>query len=267
MEYIAMYGQRKFYRLDPCSCLHSKKWMMKSDFSPLYTAPQRRPTTPRKSQSRPVLLRLRKDQSTYKEIADHFKKEWVKVTPANPNPPEPIAIYATQNQILEKKFHRYAQQIRQHGKASNSGRFYHGTKIKCNLLSTDAYCNDPDCGVCGISVNGFDASRIGSNIPHFKRFGHGIYLAPNSSKCHDYTQGMTEYGVRAQLLCLVACGAKFELKFNDTALLQPPTNFDCVYGRSGGTLNYDEIVVYDVDAVMPQYIIVYEHGGVYKIAK
>lgn len=240
---------------------------MDNELSLFSTAPQHRPATPHKSQSRPVLLRLRKDQSTYKEIVGHFKKEWVKVTPAYPKPPEPIAIYATQNQILENKFHCYAEQIRKHGKASNSGRFYHGTKIKCDLLSTDTYCNDPDCGVCGISMNGFDASRIGSNIPRFKRFGHGIYLAPNSSKCHDYTQGMTEYGVRAQLLCLVACGAKYELKFNDTTLLQPPTNFDCVYGRSGGTLNYDEIVVYDVDAVMPQYIIVYERDGVDKIAK
>ena len=86
-------------------------------------------------------------------------------------------------------------------------------------------------------------------------------------KKNDYTQGMTEYGYRAQLLCLVACGAKYELKCNDTTLRQPPTNFDCVYGRSGGTLNYDEIVVYDVDAVMPQYIIVYELDGIDKIAK
>ena len=54
-------------------------------------------------------------------------------------------------------------------------------------------------------------------------------------------------------ILMLACGAKYIC--DDTTLLQPPTNFDCVYGRSGRTLNYDEIVVYDVDAVMPQYII------------
>ena len=188
------------------------------------------------------------------------------MTLAYPNPPKPAAIYAIQNTILSEKFHLYGERIRKGGKASNSARFYHGTTIKCNLLCTDGYCDDPDCGVCGISKNGFDASRIGSNIPRFKRFGHGIYLAPNSSKCQDYTRGMPEYGVRAQLLCLVACGAKYELKFNDVTLHQPPEKFDSVYGRSGGSLNYDEIVVYDVDAVMPQYIIVYEHDGVDKIA-
>ena len=121
--------------------------------------------------------------------------------------------------------------------------------------------------MCGISQNGFNASKIGSNIPGFKRFGHGIYLAPNSSKCHDYTQGVPEYGVRAQLLCLVACGAKYELRHDNTALQQPPSQFHSVYGRSGGSLNYDEIVVYDVRAVLPQFVVVYAHDGVYKIAK
>ena len=235
------------------------------------TASKSKPILPRRlaslrKPSNPVLCRLKRDQSTYKEIAEHFKKEWVKVTPAYPNPPKPAAIYAIQNTILSEKFHLYGERIRKGGKASNSARFYHGTTIKCNLLCTDGYCDDPDCGACGISKNGFDASRIGSNIPRFKRFGHGIYLAPNSSKCHDYTRGMPEYSVRAQLLCLVACGAKYELKFNDVTLNQPPEKFDSVYGRSGGSLNYDEIVVYDVDAVMPQYIIVYEHDGVDKIA-
>ena len=72
--------------------------------------------------------------------------------------------------------------------------------------------------------------------------------------------------MRAQLLCLVACGAKYELKFNDTSLAAAPQDYHCVYGRAGGSLNYDEIVVYDADAVLPQFVVVYEHDGVDKIA-
>ena len=190
----------------------------------------------------------------------------MKLTPACPKPPVPIAIYAVQNRRLLRKFHKYGEQIRKDGKASNSDLFFHGTKIKCHLLNTDECCSDPDCGICGISSDGFDTARIGSNIPHFKRFGHGIYLAPNSSKCHDYTQGEQSYGVRAQMLCLVACGAKYELKFNNTSLAAAPQDHHCVYGRAGGSLNYDEIVVYDADAVLPQFIVAYEYDGVDKIA-
>ena len=48
-----------------------------------------------------------------------------------------------------------------------------------------------------------DTKMIQTNIT-FQRFGHGFYLAPNSSKCHDYTQGACGY--RAMLVCDVCPG-------------------------------------------------------------
>lgn len=215
------------------------------------------------------MLRLKSDQQTYKDVSKHFIKEWVKTTEEFPDPPRPTAIYAIQNQALVEAFHTYGDQLRKDksSTSANSDLFFHGTSITCDLEKSNKYCSDTNCGVCGISQNGFDASKIGTNISRFKRFGHGIYLAPNSSKCHDYTQGVVEYGTRAQLLCLVACGAQYELLHDDTKLQQPPSQYHSVYGKSGGSLNYDEIVVYDVRAVLPQYIVVYEHNGVHKIAK
>lgn len=224
------------------------------------TVPQQRDTTP-------TLLRLGNDQNTYKDLVKLFKKEWVKTSEAYPNPPDLSAIYAIQNPWLVEQFQGYSTEVRQRGFASNSDRFFHGTTIKCDLLTTNDCCSSQDCGICGISRRGFDKSKIGSNIPRFKRFGHGIYLAPNSSKCHDYTQGVAEYGVRAQLLCLVACGARYEQLWDNTKLEQPPESYHSVHGKSGGSLNYDEVVVYDVDAILPQYIFVYAHDGVDKIAK
>ena len=37
--------------------------------------------------------------------------------------------------------------------------------------------------------------------------------------------------------------------------------------KPGGSLNYDEIVAYTTDAVLPQYVVVYELNGAEKIAK
>ena len=216
--------------------------------------------------AKPLLVKLDKSQKTYTEIAQHFHTEWVKQKPSFPQPPQPIAIYAVNNPALTKKFQKYGEAIRQAGQSSNSDLFFHGTKLSCDLLSLDECCDEPDCGICGICKVGFDERRIGTNIPRFKRFGHGIYLAPNSSKCHDYTHGLPEHGVRAQLLCLVACGAKHELLYDNTKLSQPPPNCHSVHGRAGGNLNYDEIVVYQPAAVLPHYIIVYEREGVDKIA-
>lgn len=215
-----------------------------------------------------ILNRLDSDQQTYKDVSKHFQKEWVKLTSKCPTPPNPLAIYAIQNKQLSISFHEYSDKIRRSDQqATNSDLFFHGTKLTCNLLETNDCCQDTDCGICGISSNGFDPSRIGSNIPRFQRFGRGIYLAPNSSKCHDYTQGNPFFNVRAQLLCLVACGAKYELLYDNTSLSAPPDQHHSVYGKSGGSLNYDEIVVFDTAAVMPQFIVVYKLDGVDKIAK
>ena len=191
-----------------------------------------------------------------------FKDKWVKGSP-----PEPEAIFAVSNPTLFQTFQFYARQLREKDADSTTGQFFHGTSLLCELAVNNSLCDNDDCGVCGIAKRGFDPALRGTNIPRFKRFGLGFYLAPNSSKCHDYTQGMEEYGFRAQLLCLVACGTKFETKSDHTTLTTPPRDCDSVYGQSGGTLNYDEVVVYDCKAIYPEFVIVYKHNGVHKIAQ
>lgn len=214
-----------------------------------------------------ILYGLSDDQNTYKEISGHFKREWVKITSTVKKAPQPLAIFAIQNEPLFKKYRRYGSVLKKSGTSSNSDLFFHGTSLLCDLVNTQTCCDDKDCGICGISSEGFDKERIGINIPRFQRFGKGIYLAPNSSKCHDYTQGNPAFGVRAQLLCLVAQGARYELMQDNTTLTEPPGQHNSVYGRKGGSLNYDEIVVFDSDAVWPQFIVVYELNGIDKIAK
>ena len=63
------------------------------------------------------------------------------------------------------------------------------------------------------------------------------------------------------LLCDVCPGRKYQLTTNSQQLTGPPRGFDSVYGQVGGKLNYPEIVVYNPDAVMPSYIIVYRKDG------
>ena len=106
---------------------------------------------------------------------------------------------------------------------------------------------------------GFNENYIATNIPTWMRFGYGIYLAPNSSKCHEYTQGAFDY--RAMLVCDVAPGKKIviALPTDDTykELTKPPQSYDSIYGQ-GGCLNFEEIVVYECEKLMPRYIIVYQ---------
>lgn len=59
------------------------------------------------------------------------------------------------------------------------------------------------------------------------------------------------------LLNKVVVGKPVKLKKNDTTLVAPPAGYDSVIGEPGGNLNYDELIVYNSDAVRPSYLLVY----------
>ena len=142
-------------------------------------------------------------------------------------------------------------------------KHYHGTSLKCAVYQTNTVCDDTMCGVCGISQRGFLSEYKATNIK-FQRFGDGFYIAPNLSKCHDFTQG--HGGYRAMLLFDVAEGRKHTLTNDNTALKAPPSGYDSVYGQRGSSLNYDEIVVYKPEAALPALVLIYVKDGIHKIA-
>ncbi|XP_019853242.1 PREDICTED: uncharacterized protein LOC109582764 isoform X3 [Amphimedon queenslandica] len=203
-----------------------------------------------------ILVELCATRDEYKKVATRFNKEWVK----KPPPPTIEAIFQIFNKKNENAFDKYRQDI-----SSSQEPHFHGTSLLCDVKANKTPCVNPKCGICGISRRGFDPALKGYNIPRFKRFGEGFYLAPNSSKCHDYTQGFVDY--RAMLLCDVAPGNKHVVKNDQTKLMGPPTGHNSVYGASGGALNYDEIVLYKSEAINPKYIIFYKRDSIHKIAK
>ena len=194
----------------------------------------------------------------FQEVSLKFRQAWVKG-----HCPKVGLVFIITNTRLKKRYDAYRRTLSKQSREEH----YHGTKLKCNIKRDQHTCSDSDCGICGISSMGLDRRCIQKNIS-FQRFGHGFYLAPNSSKCHDYTQGAHNF--RAMLLCEVAPGNKYFLQKNDTGLEGPPEGFDSVYGKSAAgsasVLNYDEIVIYNPDSVLPRYIIMYQKDGTHKIA-
>lgn len=204
-----------------------------------------------------VFLELPSKSAEYDNVLKHFDKQWVKNRP----PPSPIlGIMKINNDQVKATFQTYKDSI-----SSKREWHFHGTSLHCNLLTTKTPCSNSKCGVCGIARRGFDLKTIGSNIPHLQRFGQGFYLAPNSSKCHDYTQGHATY--RAMILCDVAPGNKHIVKNNQEKLKRPPSGCHSVYGSHGSALNYDEIVLYNSHAICPQYVIFYTRDNIGKIAQ
>ena len=190
------------------------------------------------------------DSAQFSSVSSMFSRSWKKGT----SPPVRF-IFAISNPTLERKWGNYESKL--HSKQHN--RFFHGTSLTCDITTLQRLCSDGECGICGISSGGLDPQYIRTKIP-FQRFGHGFYFAPDSSKCHDYTEGAN--GLRAMLLCDIHDGQKHELEKKNQKLTRPPKECDSVYGKVGDELNYPELVVYEPDAVMPRYIVVYEKDGV-----
>ena len=191
----------------------------------------------------------------FKDAKDRFIRRWKKGSCGRIR-----EVLLIDNPKLKQRFEAYLSRLSE----PTVYRYYHGTKLECSIHRTVSFCNNKDCVICGISQHGFLMKYKSSNIPYFQQFGDGFYLAPNSSKCHDYTQGYGHY--RAMLLFDVAEGKRFILKRDNIRLTAPPSGYDSVYGRRGASLNYDEIVVYDPDAALPTHILIYEKNGIHKIA-
>ena len=189
----------------------------------------------------------------FAEVSRKFSGKWIKGSC-----PPVSYVFTITNSTLERQWTAYGQTLQHHVRTITEEHF-HGTTLACNITVSQALCSDGNCGICGISCAGLDPQYIRMNID-FQRYGHGYYLAPNSSKCHDYTQGA--HGYRAMLLCEVRPGNKYQLKINNQKLTGPPQGYDSVYGQVGSKLNYPEIVLYNPHAVMPRYIIVYKKDGV-----
>ena len=195
-------------------------------------------------------------------IIQAFLTKWTKRPERKPQPADIKGVFRIDNPALKRKFDQYCATLL----SSKVELHYHGTAMKCNLLQSQTFCSDTTCGVCGISRDGFDKTRIGTHVDWFKRFGHAFYLAPNSSKCHEYTLGFGN--LRALLYCQVALGNPYYTRSDLEKCQSPPEGCHSVYGEAGrhhsrkGSLNYDEVAVYVSEAILPRYIVVYQKDGI-----
>ena len=180
-----------------------------------------------------------------------FRATWKKGTA-----PKISFIYSITNVFLQQKWESYKQELRRKGHDQVCEEYYHGTEIACDIVNSKQLCSAGNCGVCGIASAGMDQNHIRKDS--FQRFGHGFYLAPDSSKCHAYSTNTNGHKYRAMLLCNVLPGEKHLLSKGIQRLARPPQGCDSVYGVVGPELNYPELVVYNSHAVLPTHIIGYQ---------
>ena len=207
-----------------------------------------------------TVVELNSISEKYKKLQKKFQKDWAKEKGPCPSI---ITIVRIVNPMVAERFESYHNHFHFY---RGIERHYHGTTLCCDLANYAELCDDPNCGACGIARRGFDPQRI--NLKAWQRFGNGFYFAYNSSKSYDYAAG-NRFGAtvrdkntcyNAVLVCKIAPGRKYDIRYRDTQLPMPPPGYDSFHGKSKGIfrkgeLNYDELVIFNHEAICPCYII------------
>ena len=194
------------------------------------------------------------DQSSeeFTALCDKFYQDWAKGS----MPVGSRMVLRVVNPTLSERLNQYADNfpyIHRHFKWG-----FHGTRLECDMDQSLVFCKSSACGACGIAQNGMDTKKISKTA--WQRYGPGFYFATNSSKAHDYAERKQNCeAVCAVFLCDVAVGKEYTTKYNASQLQGPPKGYHSVHGvhSKHGSLNYDELVVYNTAAVYPRYIFLY----------
>ncbi|KAF9812472.1 hypothetical protein IEO21_06190 [Rhodonia placenta] len=212
-----------------------------------------------------ILLEIPAGHVTYKDIVHQFQRSWRHDTYC----PSVKYIYKiVSSKELSDKYDAYKAKVESRGHfavqtgltAGNENRRWHGTLRKCNIgdKGETQLCSSDSCSLCCIIRKSYQIILSGKNTG-WGRFGDGVYTSSTSSKSNDYSKNEDSTSpLKGMLLNKVVVGLGYKLTENDSSLTKPRDGYDSVIGEVGGKLNYDELVVYNNDAIRPSYLVMYE---------
>ncbi|KIO18859.1 hypothetical protein M407DRAFT_154616 [Tulasnella calospora MUT 4182] len=147
--------------------------------------------------------------------------------------------------------------------AGNECRRWHGTKRLCNIGDNPAnptLCTQGGCSMCSILRTSFKVAKANVSGRIFHRFGKGIYVSSTSSKAYNYA---SNGGLASQysmiMLTNVIVGQGHKLTQDSQRLTGPPVGYHSVLEEVAGSLVYDELAVYNDDAIRPSWLVVYKY--------
>ncbi|KAG9004307.1 hypothetical protein FRB94_006810 [Tulasnella sp. JGI-2019a] len=216
------------------------------------------------TQQAPLILPISEDDSTFDKITDQFHKSWRHSSPL----PEIQQIYKIiQSKDLMDRYYAYREFVEDSGNfvlggmaPGNERRRWHGTRRVCDLgddPTRTRLCDSNHCGTCGILRTSFKLVATRDNIRD--RIGRGIHTSSTSSRAHDYSKTTAIESSRylSMLLTTVVLGKAYKASTNGETLSAPP-GYHSVLRGVGNELNYDDIVVYNEDAIRPAWLIIYD---------
>lgn len=162
---------------------------------------------------------------------------------------------------LSERFARHARAV------GNIRRRFHGTGAECDFAVdlNRAPCTSASCALCSILGCGFRLAHAGTGPNAGNRatlrYGRGLYFSSTSGKSNDYAMRSERIRSnrrwRTMFVASVAAGRAYRTEEGELDVSKAPDGYDSIVGEVGANLNYDELVVYNEAAALPEFLIVY----------
>jgi hypothetical protein len=150
-----------------------------------------------------------------------------------------------------KEYNTYKDKIALKNGDANERRWWHGSRLGCELWKTMKLCGGPSCAICSIISKGFLKSHAGHG-----RLGPGLYFAPEAQKSNGYTGDYQ--GVRCLILSKLVVGKPIKYTTDQPQLRACPAGYDSVIAEKGSSFSHAECVLWDEDAILPAYVVFYK---------
>jgi len=211
-------------------------------------------------------------------VVEQFQENWRHPAPFGLPRVERVLRIRNSPHVLERFEAKCAELKHRRGDEHVMVRCFHGTGASCDFGiapnvngSRVTPCQHADCAICNVCCTGFQSAKV--RMLKKGRFGTGLYFSETSSKSNDYAE-RTERIIegecfRAMLVCDVAAGKPYGTKKGlpfwkhekvEAVLAKGYDSFRGMPGNHavpGEVLNYDELVVYDQEQVVPAFLVVY----------
>ncbi|KAG8791803.1 hypothetical protein FRB91_003620 [Serendipita sp. 411] len=221
--------------------------------------------TQRSQEMAPGIIEIPASHPKFTDIANQFQTAWFHTKPAFK--PAKYIYFILIRAPSEASYAAYRAKVEQEGNflqkgraEGNENRRFYGTNRQCTLGDPreTQLCSNYACGLCGIIRTSFDFKHYKGKF-RWGRFGRGLHTSTTSSSSEPYTINRTLSPYKAMLMTKVVAGRGYKMTQDDTTRIAPPVGYHSVLGGPyiGGLHGYDELVVYDSDAIRPAYLIVY----------
>ncbi|KAG8822409.1 hypothetical protein FRC19_006043 [Serendipita sp. 401] len=206
----------------------------------------------------PGIIEISQSHPKFADISNQFQKKWLLTTRCKPIKHIYLILISSTSKAT---YNEYRLKVEEEGRFLSRGRSegnerrrFQSTTRQCTLgdAGNTQLCSHQTCELCEMIRTSGSKMRQG-------RFGYGIYASSISSKSESYNTNLIPSPYKVIILSRITVGRGYKTTEYTKPLTNTPPGYHSILGESDipGSVGFDEMVVYNNNAVRLAYLIAY----------